>query len=101
MDYRNNPRTDRNRFLAFLEKFVSDYFENNKPHKEDVCIIVPEIDLSRDSLDLYKSYSGFLSANRRKILKDSSRIQYPFGMVIQLEIDYEARVHMSYVDNSY
>lgn len=97
MDFRNNPSNDRNRFLAYLEQYINDYYSSNQPHKEPIKIIVPEIELSPDSLNLYTSYSGFLTANRRKILDDFTKILLPCGMVVQLEIDFEARICISYV----
>jgi hypothetical protein len=97
MDYRNNPRHDRKRLIDFLEKFALEYYESNTPHEEPVKITVPEIELSPDSSDLYTSYSWFLSANRRSILTEFSKLQFPCGMIVQLEIDYEVRICISYV----
>lgn len=98
MDYKNNPRNDRSRFLVFLEQFVRNFYQSDESHKEEVYLVLPEIELSPDSMDLYESYSTFLGANRRKILDDFRKIQWPIGTVVQLEIHSEARVHISYLN---
>ena len=99
MDYRNNPRHDREIFIKQLRKQAMEYIANTKPHNNVVCVAVPEFDLSPDSIDLYKSFSSFLSANRRRILEQFSKFDWPYGVVVQLAIDYEARLYFSWYDS--
>jgi len=99
MDYRNNPGSDRKRLLDFLVTYVLKQVKDCNT-QDTLLIIAPEIELSPDSLDLYGSYSVFLGANRRKLLEDFLRLEWPGGVVVQLEIDYEVRIHISCVGNA-
>ena len=96
MDYRNNPRHDRKLFLEKIREQAIEYISNTPPHDTIVYIDVPDFKLSPDSFDLYGSFSVFLFANRRKILEQFVKYDWPNGVIVQLSIGYKTSLSFSW-----